>query len=150
MSFYLHPYPVLPGLIWSKYPSLSCFFLFKLLPWFLSCNHVLSSQSKISFILVSSVHSVISNSLWPHELQHARLPCPSPTPGAYSDSCPSSWWCHPTISSSVIPFSSHLQYFPASGSFPVLLLYTKRKSSILLFENNFFLKSDLLAVSFSH
>ena len=62
VSFYLHPYPVLPGLIWSKYPSLSCFFLFKLLPWFLSYNHVPSSQSKIkiSFISVSSVHSVIS------------------------------------------------------------------------------------------
>ena len=57
------------------------------------------------------------NSLWPHGLQHARLPCPSPTSRACSNSCPSSWWCHPTISSSVIPFSSRLQYFPASGSF---------------------------------
>ena len=47
--------------------------------------------------------SVVSNSLWPHGLQHARLPCPSPTPGAYSNSCPSSWWCHPTVSSSVVP-----------------------------------------------
>ena len=62
-------------------------------------------------------HSVVSNCLWPHGLQHARLPCPSPTPGAYSNSCPSSWWYHPTISSSVIPFSSHLQSFPESGSF---------------------------------
>ena len=61
-------------------------------------------------------HSVMSNSLWLHGLQHARLPCPSPTPGTYSNSCPSSWWCHPTVSSSVIPFS-HLQCFPASGSF---------------------------------
>ena len=51
---------------------------------------------------------------------HTRLPCPSPTPGACSNSCPSSWWCHPTISSSVVPFSSLLQCFPASGSFPVL------------------------------
>ena len=58
----------------------------------------------------------MSNSLQHHGLQHARLPCPSPTPGAYSNSCPSSWWCHPTISSSAIPFSSHLQPFPASGS----------------------------------
>ena len=57
--------------------------------------------------------------LWPHGLQHARLPCPSPTPRAYSNSCPLSQWCHPTISSSVIPFSSHLQSFPASGSFPM-------------------------------
>ena len=57
-------------------------------------------------------HSIVSNSLWPHGLQHARLPCPSPTAGAYSNSCPLSWWCHPTISSSVVLFSSHLQSFP--------------------------------------
>ena len=62
--------------------------------------------------------SVVSNSLWPHGLQHTRPPCPSPTPGAYSNSCPPSQWCHPTISSSVVRFSSHLQSFPASGSFP--------------------------------
>ena len=60
----------------------------------------------------------MSNSLWPHGLQHARPPCPSPTPEACSNSCPSSRWCHPTISSSVIPFSSCLQSFLASGSFP--------------------------------
>ena len=59
----------------------------------------------------------MSKSLQPHGLQHARLPCPSPTPGAYSNSCPSHRWCHPTISSSVIPFSSHLQSFPESESF---------------------------------
>ena len=64
-------------------------------------------------------HSVESNSLWLHGLQHARLPCLSPTPGAGSNSCPSSQWCHPTISSSVVPFSSCPQSFPASGSFPV-------------------------------
>ena len=64
-------------------------------------------------------HSFMSNSLQSHGLQHARLPCPSPTPGAYSNSCPSSQWCHPTISSSVVPFSSLLQSFPASGSFPM-------------------------------
>ena len=64
-------------------------------------------------------HSVVSNSLQPHKLQHARFPCPSPTPGAYSHSCPSRQWCHPTMSSSVVPFSSRLQSFPASGSFPV-------------------------------
>ena len=64
-------------------------------------------------------HSVVSDSLRPRGLQHAKLPCPSPTPGAYSNSCPSSWWYPPLISSSVIPFSSHLQSFPASGSFPV-------------------------------
>ena len=61
--------------------------------------------------------SVMSDSLRLHALQHARLPCPSPTPGACPNSCLSSWWCHPTISSSVIPFSSRLQSFPASGSF---------------------------------
>ena len=64
-------------------------------------------------------HSVVSDSSRPHGLQHTRPPCPSLTPGAYSNSCPLSWWCHPTISSSVVPFSSHLQSFPASGSFPM-------------------------------
>ena len=63
--------------------------------------------------------SVMSDSLWPHGLQHTSLPCPSPTPGAYSNWCPLSWWYHPTISSSVVPFSSSLQSFPASGSFQV-------------------------------
>ena len=70
---------------------------------------------------VSSVQfsrSVMSNSLWPHGLQPASLPCPSPAPEFYSNSCPLSRWCHPTISSSVVPFSSHLQSFPALGSFP--------------------------------
>ena len=61
----------------------------------------------------------MSDSLPPHGLQYSRLPCPSQTPGAYSNSCPSSWWCHPTMSSSVVPFSSRLQSFPASGSFPM-------------------------------
>ena len=63
--------------------------------------------------------SVMSDSLWHHGLQHARLPCPSPTPRACSNSCSLSKWCHPTISSSVVPFSSCLQSFPASGSFPM-------------------------------
>ena len=63
--------------------------------------------------------SVVSDSLRLHGLQHARLPCPSPTPWAYSNSCPSSWWCHPTISSSVIPFSSRLRSSTASASFPM-------------------------------
>ena len=62
--------------------------------------------------------SVVSDSLRPHELQHARPPCPSPTPGVYPNSCPLSPWCHPAISSSVIPFSSRLQSFPAAWSFP--------------------------------
>ena len=67
--------------------------------------------------LVQFSRSVMSNSLWPHGLQHARPPCPSPNPGVYSNSYPLSQWCHPTISASVITFSSHLQSFPASGSF---------------------------------
>ena len=66
----------------------------------------------------------MSNSLRPYRLQHARLPCSSPAPRAYSNSCPSSQWCHPTISSSVIPFSSHLQSFPASGSFLMSQFFT--------------------------
>ena len=79
----------------------------------------MSLFSSVQFSSVQFSGSVMSESLWSHGLQHARLPCPSPTPGAYSNSCPLSWWCHPTISSSVIPFSSQLQSFPASGSFPM-------------------------------
>ena len=81
----------------------------------------------------SSVHFsplVMSNSLWPHGLQHARLPWPSPTPGACTNSCPSSWWCHPIISSSVVPFSSCLQCFPASGSFPMSQFFASGGQSI--------------------
>ena len=72
----------------------------------------------------------MSNSLWPHGLQHTRLPCPSPNPGAYSNSCPLSQWCHPTISSSVVPFSSCLKSFPASGSFPMSQFFTSGGQSI--------------------
>ena len=75
-------------------------------------------------------HLVMSNSLWPHGLQHARLPCPSLSLGACSNSCPLSWWCHPTISSSAIPFSSCLRSFPASGSFLVSQLFTSGGQSI--------------------
>ena len=71
----------------------------------------------VEFSSVQFTHSVMSDSLWPHALQHARPPCPSPTPGAYPNSRPLSRWCHPTISSSVIPFSSRLQSFPEWGSF---------------------------------
>ena len=73
--------------------------------------------------------SVMSESLWPHGLQHARLPCPSPTPGACSNSCPLSQWCHPSISSSVIPFFC-LQSFPASGSFAMSQFFTSGGQSI--------------------
>ena len=74
--------------------------------------------------------SAMSNSLRPHELQHTRLSCPSPTLEACSNSRPSSWWCHPTISSSVLPFSSHLQSFPASGSFPMSQFFASGDQSI--------------------
>ena len=82
----------------------------------------------ISSVQVS--HSVVYDSLWPHELQHARPPCPSPTPRIHPNPCPLSQWCHPTISSSVIPFSSCLQSFPASGSFPMSQFFTSGGQSI--------------------
>ena len=75
-------------------------------------------------------HSVVSNSLRHYELQHARPPCPSPTPGVYSNSCPLSQWCHPAISSSVVPFSSCPQSLPASGSFPMSWLFAWGGQSI--------------------
>ena len=75
------------------------------------------------FSSVQFSRSVMSDSLWPHESQHARPPCPSPIPGVHSNSCPSSRWCHPDISFSVIPFSSFPQSLPASGSFPVSQLF---------------------------
>ena len=86
-----------------------------------------SLHIKVILLLVISVqfsNSVVSNSFQPHGLQHPRLPCPSPTPGAYSNSCPLSQQCHPTISSSVIPFSSRLQSFPATGSLPMSQFFT--------------------------
>ena len=88
------------------------------------CSASFSSHSS------SVSHSVMSSSLQPHGLQHTRLPCPSPTPGVYSNSCPSSRWCHPTISSTVVPFSSHIQSFPASGSFPMSQFFTSGDKNI--------------------
>ena len=88
----------------------SAFFMVKLL-------HPYMSVSRFS-------RSVVSESFRPYGLQKARLPCPSPTPGAYSNSCLLNWWCHPTISSSVVTFSSRLPSFPASGSFPVSQFFT--------------------------
>ena len=84
-----------------------------------------------SFGLVPSVQfrcSVMSDSLWPHGLQHARLPCPSPTTRAYSTSYPSHWWCHPTISSSVIPFSSRLQSFLITEQSPKSVELQKKEN----------------------
>ena len=75
-------------------------------------------------------HSVVSDSLGPHEPQHAKLPCPSPTPGVHANPCPLSHWCHPIISSSVVPYSSCPQSFPASGSFPMSQLFARGSQSI--------------------
>ena len=103
---------------------------------------VIKGNKAFCFIMVDSVclilsqsvnqfsHSVVSDSLRPHESQHARPPCPSPTPRVYSDSCPSSQWCHPAIASSVVPFSSCRQSLPASGSFPMSQLVSWGGQSI--------------------
>ena len=88
----------------------------------------ISSEWQFSFVQFS--RSVVSNSLRPHEPQHARPPCPSTTPRVYPNPCPLSWWCHLTISSSVIPFSFCLQSFPAAGSFPVSWLFASGGQSI--------------------
>ena len=104
------------------------------LTWCFSCMHTyLISTDRFQlpqgltmanhFLSVQFSHSVMSDSLWPHGLQQARLPCPSPAPRVYANSCPSSQWCHPAISSSVIPFSSCPQSLPASGSFPMSQLF---------------------------
>ena len=93
----------------------------------------LISSSKFLMVYFSSVQfscSVVSNSLWLHELQDARPPCPPPTPGVYPNSCPLSRWCHPTISSSVFTFSSHPQSFPASGSFHMSQFFASGGRSI--------------------
>ena len=83
-----------------------------------------------SFSSVQFSHSVMSNSLRPHGPEHARPPCPSPIPGVYPNSCPLSRWCHPTVSSSVVPVSSCLQSFPASGSFQMRQLFASGGQSI--------------------
>ena len=84
-----------------------------------------------AYICISSVQSlVVSDSLWPHEPQHTRPPCPTPTPRVHPNPCPSSRWSHPTISSSVIPFSSCPQSFPASGSFQMSQLFASGGQSI--------------------
>ena len=105
---------------------------------FAMANHRTRRNEHILFSLESCpcttmghlfTRSVVSNSLWHHELQHTRPPCPSPTPGVHPDPCPLSQWCHPAISSSIIPLSSCPQSFPASGSFqmsaPLLIRWPK-------------------------
>ena len=122
---------------------------FDVYSWYFQWNCWKTKQNKKYFfslkkwdrkgISVQFSRSVLSDSLWSHGLQHVRLPCPSPTPGACSNSRPSSWWYHPAISSSVIPFSSCLQSFPASGSFPMIFLVWKneiKKGSIKPIKNH--------------
>ena len=92
---------------------------------FASGSQIIGASASVQFS-----RTVVSDSLRPHGLQHARPPCPSPTPRVYSNACPLSQWCHPAISSSVIPFSSCLQSFPASGSFPMSLFFTSGGQSI--------------------
>ena len=82
------------------------------------------------FSSVQFSRSVVSNPLQPHELQHIRPPCPSPIPRVHPNPCPLSWWCHPTISSSAVPFSSCPQSFPGSGSFPMIQLFVSGGQSI--------------------
>ena len=94
--------------------------------FFSLANQMLNTQ----FSSVQFSHSVMSDSLWSHGLQHARPSCSSPTPRDYANSCPLSLWCHPTISSSVVLFSSCLQSFPASGSFQMIQLFASEGQSI--------------------
>ena len=96
--------------------------------WWFPLKDAISITSFQPLLLFS--HSVMSNSLPPHGLQHGRLPCPSPTPRVCSNSCALSQWCHPIISSSVIPFSSCLQSFPASGFFPISWFFASSGQSI--------------------
>ena len=104
------------------------FFIHSFVDGHLGCFHVLAIVKSAAVNILFT--SVLSNSLRPHELQHTRPPCPSPTPGVYSNSCPLSRWCHPAISSSVVPFSSHLQSFPASGSFQLSQFFTSGGQSL--------------------
>ena len=93
-------------------------------------QNTIQNKSKTTGSSVQFGSSVVSDFLRPHGLQHARPPCPLPTPGVYSNSCPLSWWCHPTISTSVIPFSSCLQSFPASESFQMSQFFASGGQSI--------------------
>ena len=99
----------------------------------ISVIEILGSSIIFVCLFFSSVHfsrSVMSDSLQPHELQHARPPCPSPTPGVHPNPRPSSWWCHPTTSSSVVPFSSCPQSFPGSGSSQMSQFFPSGSQSI--------------------
>ena len=103
------------------------FTIYCFLKWMVPGTGTRDSQWEL---LLLFCHYVVSDSLWPHGLQHARLPCPSLSPGIDSNSCPLSQWCHPTISSCVSPFSFCLQSFPASEPFPMSQLFTSGGQSI--------------------
>ena len=128
MYIYMHTYMYIYICIWYV-----CVYIYKLVSVHYICVYIYIYIYVSTYIctyiyiykLVSVQFScsVMCDSLRPHGLQHARLPCPSPTPGTCSNSCPSSWWCHPTISSSIVPFSSCFQSCPASGSFPMSQLF---------------------------
>jgi len=108
--------------------SLVSLFLITYVPESFGCRE--GDMRSAPIFLLQFSHSVMSDSLWPHGRQHARPPCPSPTPRACSNSCPSSQGCHPTISSSVVPFSSCLQSFPESGSFPMSQFFASGGQSV--------------------
>ena len=110
---------------WKIYSSGSIVFYYSWVLWCTSCTVNVSKFQSAQFSC-----SVVSNSLRLHGLQHTKPLCPSPVPGVYSDSCPLSQWCHPTISSSVVPFSSCLQSCPASGSFQMSQLFASGGQSI--------------------
>ena len=109
---------------WAISPVYWIRFLIREIPW--NCSHTHHPQVTVmnNKALLLFSHAIVSDSLRLHGLQHARLPCPSLSPRICSNSCPFSQWCHPTISSSVVPFSSCPQSFPASGSFPMSWFFT--------------------------
>ena len=113
---------------WVSHLTLTCFSFMPNRDNFLTISACCVKSNLVQFSQFS--HSVMSNSWQPHELQHARPPCPSPTPGAYSNSRPSNWWCHPIILSSNICFSSCPQSFPASRPFQMSQLFTSGGQSI--------------------
>ena len=123
-TFYLHfIYQTVSSCphISSKEPGISGFF---------QSQHVVTHKKIVVLSSIQFSRSVVSDSLWSHGLQNSRLPCPSTIPNTWSNWCPLSRWCHPTISSSVIPFSFHLQSCPASGSFPMNQFFTSGGQSI--------------------
>ena len=137
-SRYHHAHSALVSLCFLAVPRIPQILnMFPLLSFELTFSESGMLLSRISAWLASSStssvqfsHSVVSDSLRPHEPQHARTPCPSPTPGVHPNPCPLSRWYHPTISSSVIPFSSCPQSFPASGTFPMSQIFTSGSQNI--------------------